>query len=139
MPGDLRSQFAAIHSGHDDIGEQKIDGASVAIDDLQRGRAVFGFEDSVPLLFQVLLGEATEIRLRLRPAGWSLGRDRRVEDQSFSAQVAVLFANIDARKIGAERGAALRLAVDENIIRRSVSRCRRPWTVRGLCPWRLSS
>ena len=58
---DLRGQFAAIHAGHDDVGEQEVDGALVAGDDLQSSGAVFGFEDFVALGFQILAGEMAEM------------------------------------------------------------------------------
>ena len=63
MGSDLGGQFAAIHAGHDDIGEQKIDRALMAGDDLQSGGAIFGFENFVALRFQILAGEAAEIGL----------------------------------------------------------------------------
>ncbi len=58
---DVRRQFAAIHAGHDDIGKQKIDRAPVAVDNLQRGGAVFSLENLVALSFQILAGESAEI------------------------------------------------------------------------------
>jgi len=54
-------QFAAVHPGHNDIGEQEIDGALVSVDDLQSSATVFGFEDLVALGFQILARETAEI------------------------------------------------------------------------------
>ena len=58
---DLHCQFAAIHAGHNDIGEQEVDHALVTGYDLQSGGTVFGFEDFVTLRFQILAGETAEI------------------------------------------------------------------------------
>src|SRR6266496_1424326 len=47
LGGDLACQLAAIHSGHDDVGQQEIDYALMAGYDLQGGSAIFGLEDLV--------------------------------------------------------------------------------------------
>ena len=58
---DMRGQFAAIHTGHDDVGKQQVDRALVAIYDLQSGGAVVGFENLVALRFQIMAGEAADV------------------------------------------------------------------------------
>ncbi len=50
LRGDLRCQLPTIHPRHDNIGKKKIDGAAMTGCDLQRGGAIFGIENPVPLI-----------------------------------------------------------------------------------------
>src|SRR4029077_11430350 len=48
--GDATSQFASVHSRHDDVGQQQVDGAWMAIGNFYRRSPVSGFEHGVALV-----------------------------------------------------------------------------------------
>ena len=85
----------------------------VAVDDLQSSSAVFGFENLVALRFQILAGEAAEIGFIFDEKDGFLSTigARKAERILRGGGV---FPAVDSRKIGAESGAALRLAIDKN-------------------------
>jgi len=80
---------------------------------LQSAAAVLGFEDLVALIFEILAGETAKIGFifdeedGLLPA-IGAGKAQRV------LRGGGIFATLDAREIGAQDGAAVRLAVDED-------------------------
>src|SRR5208337_1178973 len=110
---DVRGQFAAVHPRHDHIGKQQIDSALVTVDDLQSRGAVFGFENLVALDFEILAGEMAKVGFIFDQEDGFLSMLCARQGERFLCGGGV-FAAIDSRKISAERGAALRLAVDKN-------------------------
>ena len=111
--GNLAGQFAAVHSGHNDVGEQKVDSTFMAGYDLQGGGAIFGFEDLVALRLQVLPGEAAEIDLVFDEENGFLPTFGMREAESV-VRGGGLTTGVDTGEIGAEGSATVRLAVDED-------------------------
>ncbi len=61
----LLRQFMPIHAGHDDVGEQQVNGTGVGLRHLQRGSPVHCSQDRVALVQKILVGEAKKIRFVL--------------------------------------------------------------------------
>src|SRR5262249_34440863 len=111
---DRHGQFASVHSGHDNIGEEQIDCLLMSLDDLQGGSAVFGFENLVALRLQVLPCQAPQV-------GFIFDQQNRFLSLLGARKTkrllrgSALFLAVDTREISAERRTAPRLAIDENV------------------------
>ena len=80
---------------------------------MQRGGAIFGFQNPVALLVQILMRKAAEIGLVFDKQDRLLSAIGAGKAEGF-LHGGRFFTAVGAREIGAEGGAALRLAVDKN-------------------------
>ncbi len=107
----LLNEFVAAHAGHDDVGNDEVDGLGVSGGQGKSGVAVGGFENVVAARLERLANElANGLFVFNEENGFSSadGGERSGSGKSFGGL-------IDAREINSEDGAAAELALNEDV------------------------
>src|SRR5579871_2606813 len=113
--GDALREFAAVHAGHDDVGQKKMDDGFVRDGNLHGNGAIGGFDDFVALLLEILTGEITKVGFVFdEKNGLVSGLDflKLLDGSDLSHGFS---HGGDAREVNFEGGATPDFAVDPNV------------------------